>query len=56
MISTAEALSDDDDREESLSSIGAPRLARYRMAEQEKAEDPIESFPRTPSARCASGS
>jgi endonuclease-8/formamidopyrimidine-DNA glycosylase len=47
MISTAEALSDDD-REESLSSIGAPRLARYRMAEQEKVEDPIESFPPDP--------
>jgi endonuclease-8 len=48
VISTAEALSDDDDREESLSSIGAPRLARYRMAEQEKTEDPIEAFPPDP--------
>ena len=48
VISTAEALSDDDDREESLSSIGAPRLARYRMAEQEKNEDPIEAFPPDP--------
>jgi len=48
VISTAEALSDDDDREESLASIGAPRLARYRMAEQEKTEDPIEAFPPDP--------
>jgi endonuclease-8 len=48
VISTAEALSDDDDREESLASIGAPRLARYRMAEQEKSEDPIEAFPPDP--------
>ncbi|KQS08750.1 DNA-formamidopyrimidine glycosylase family protein [Curtobacterium sp. MCLR17_007] len=48
VISTSEALSDDDDREESLASIGAPRLARYRMAEQEKSEDPIEAFPPDP--------
>ncbi|PZF57043.1 Fpg/Nei family DNA glycosylase [Curtobacterium sp. MCSS17_008] len=48
VISSAEALSEDGDGEESLSSIGAPRLARYRMAEQEKAEDPIESFPPDP--------
>ncbi|WP_439690402.1 Fpg/Nei family DNA glycosylase [Curtobacterium sp. SP.BCp] len=48
VISSAEALSEDGDGEESLASIGAPRLARYRMAEQEKAEDPIESFPPDP--------
>jgi endonuclease-8/formamidopyrimidine-DNA glycosylase len=47
-LSTATALSADDDGEESLTSIGAPRLARYRMAEQEKVEDPIESFPPDP--------
>ncbi|GAA3339569.1 formamidopyrimidine-DNA glycosylase [Curtobacterium pusillum] len=34
--------------EDSLRSIGAPRRARYRMAEQEKLEDPIESFPPDP--------
>jgi endonuclease-8 len=48
VISSAEALSEDGDGEESLASIGAPRLARYRMAEQEKVEDPIESFPPDP--------
>ncbi len=48
VISSAEALSEDGDGEESLSSIGAPRLARYRMAEQERAADPIESFPPDP--------
>ncbi len=36
VISSAEALSEEGDGEESLASIGAPRLARYRMAEQEK--------------------
>lgn len=34
--------------EDSLASIGAPRRARYRMAESEKLEDPIESFPPDP--------
>jgi endonuclease-8/formamidopyrimidine-DNA glycosylase len=34
--------------EDSLTSIGAPRRSRYRMAEQEKLEDPIESFPPEP--------
>jgi endonuclease VIII len=34
--------------EDSLSSIGAPRRSRYRMAEQEKEETPIESFPPDP--------
>ncbi len=48
VISSAEALSEDGDGEESLSSIGAPRLARYRMAEQERAADPIEAFPPDP--------
>ncbi|HAM26150.1 MAG TPA: DNA glycosylase, partial [Microbacteriaceae bacterium] len=34
--------------ESSLSSIGAPRRTRLRMAEQEKLEAPIESFPPEP--------
>ncbi|WP_066515523.1 Fpg/Nei family DNA glycosylase [Curtobacterium ammoniigenes] len=34
--------------EDSLASIGAPRRARYRMAESEKVENPIESFPPEP--------
>lgn len=34
--------------EDSLSSIGAPRRTRLRMAEQEKLEAPIESFPPEP--------
>jgi endonuclease VIII len=34
--------------EDSLTSIGAPRRSRYRMAEQEKLEDPIEAFPPDP--------
>lgn len=38
----------DDAGEDSLRSIGAPRRARYRMAEQEKVEDPIEAFPPDP--------
>ncbi|PYY34530.1 Fpg/Nei family DNA glycosylase [Curtobacterium sp. MCJR17_055] len=38
----------DDDGEDSLRSIGAPRRSRYRMAEQEKVEDPIEAFPPDP--------
>jgi endonuclease-8/formamidopyrimidine-DNA glycosylase len=38
----------DDAGEDSLHSIGAPRRSRYRMAEQEKLEDPIESFPPDP--------
>ena len=38
----------DDAGEDSLTSIGAPRRARYRMAEQEKLEDPIEAFPPDP--------
>ncbi|MBF4614751.1 Fpg/Nei family DNA glycosylase [Curtobacterium sp. VKM Ac-1376] len=38
----------DADGEDSLTSIGAPRRARYRMAEQEKLEDPIEAFPPDP--------
>ncbi|MGN8050105.1 Fpg/Nei family DNA glycosylase [Curtobacterium sp. 22159] len=38
----------DDAGEDSLTSIGAPRRARYRMAEQEKVEDPIEAFPPDP--------
>jgi endonuclease-8 len=38
----------DDDGEHSMASIGAPRRSRVRMAEQEKAEDDIESFPPEP--------
>jgi endonuclease VIII len=38
----------DDAGEDSLTSIGAPRRARYRMAESEKIEDPIENFPPDP--------
>ncbi|MDO7882341.1 Fpg/Nei family DNA glycosylase [Salinibacterium soli] len=34
--------------EDSLSSIGAPRRTRLRMAEQEKLEAPLESFPPDP--------
>jgi formamidopyrimidine-DNA glycosylase len=34
--------------EDSLSSIGAPRRTRLRMAEQEKLEAPLESFPPEP--------
>jgi len=34
--------------EDSLRSIGAPRQARYRMAEQEQLEAPIEGFPPDP--------
>jgi endonuclease-8 len=34
--------------EDSLSSMGAPRLTRLRMSEQEKREDDIESFPPEP--------
>jgi formamidopyrimidine-DNA glycosylase len=34
--------------EDSLSSMGAPRLTRLRMSEQEKLEDDIESFPPEP--------
>ena len=34
--------------EDSLSSMGAPRLPRLRMSEQEKLEDDIESFPPEP--------
>jgi len=34
--------------EHSLSSMGAPRLTRLRMSEQEKLEDDIESFPPEP--------
>jgi len=34
--------------EDSLSSMGAPRLTRLRMSEQEKLEDDIESFPPGP--------
>jgi endonuclease-8/formamidopyrimidine-DNA glycosylase len=34
--------------EDSLSSIGAPRRARYRMAESEKLETPIDAFPPEP--------
>ena len=37
-----------DDAESSNSSIGAPRRTRLRMAEQEKLESPIESFPPEP--------
>jgi len=37
-----------DDAESSNSSIGAPRRTRLRMAEQEKLEAPIESFPPEP--------
>ena len=37
-----------DDAESSTSSIGAPRKTRLRMAEQEKLEAPIESFPPEP--------
>jgi endonuclease-8/formamidopyrimidine-DNA glycosylase len=38
----------DDDGEHSMSSIGAPRKRRVRMAEQEKQEDDLESFPPEP--------
>lgn len=38
----------DDAGEDSLRSIGAPRRARYRMAEQEREVDPLESFPPDP--------
>ncbi|PZE22937.1 MULTISPECIES: Fpg/Nei family DNA glycosylase [unclassified Curtobacterium] len=34
--------------EDSLASIGAPRRSRYRMAEQEHEETPIEAFPPEP--------
>ncbi len=34
--------------EDSLSSMGAPRRTRLRMSEQEKLEDPIDSFPPEP--------
>ncbi len=34
--------------EDSLASMGAPRLTRLRMSEQEKLEDDIESFPPEP--------
>jgi endonuclease VIII len=34
--------------EDSLSSMGAPRLTRLRMAEQEKREDDLDSFPPEP--------
>ncbi len=34
--------------EDSLSSIGAPRRTRLRMAEQEKLEEPLETFPPEP--------
>ena len=37
-----------DDAESSNASIGAPRRTRLRMAEQEKLEAPIESFPPEP--------
>lgn len=36
------------ENEESLSSIGAPRRTRMRMAEQESLESPLESFPPEP--------
>jgi endonuclease-8 len=36
------------DHEASLSSIGAPRLTRLRMSEQERLEDDISSFPPEP--------
>jgi endonuclease-8 len=36
------------EHEDSLSSIGAPRRARLRMAESEKLESPIETFPPEP--------
>ncbi|MDP9028333.1 MAG: Fpg/Nei family DNA glycosylase [Actinomycetota bacterium] len=36
------------DAEASLSSIGAPRLTRLRMSEQEKREDDVTSFPPEP--------
>ena len=36
------------DAEASLSSIGAPRLTRLRMSEQEKVEPDVESFPPEP--------
>ncbi|MBF4601413.1 Fpg/Nei family DNA glycosylase [Frigoribacterium sp. VKM Ac-1396] len=38
----------DADGEHSMSSIGAPRTSRVRMAEQEKTEDDVESFPPEP--------
>jgi formamidopyrimidine-DNA glycosylase len=38
----------DTEGEDSLRSIGAPRRSRYRMAEQEKVETPIEGFPPEP--------
>ncbi|HXR43366.1 MAG TPA: DNA-formamidopyrimidine glycosylase family protein, partial [Pseudolysinimonas sp.] len=34
--------------EDSLASMGAPRRTRLRMSEQEKLEDPIDSFPPEP--------
>lgn len=37
-----------DDAEPSVSSIGAPRLTRLRMAEQEKLGAPLQSFPPDP--------
>ncbi|MFB2586040.1 Fpg/Nei family DNA glycosylase [Herbiconiux liukaitaii] len=39
---------DDADGEDSVRSIGAPRLARVRMAEQEKVGDEIGTFPPEP--------
>lgn len=36
------------EHEDSLSSIGAPRRTRLRMSEQEKLEEPIDSFPPEP--------
>ncbi len=36
------------EHEDSLASIGAPRRTRLRMAEQERLETPIESFPPEP--------
>jgi endonuclease-8 len=36
------------EHEDSLSSIGAPRRTRLRMAESEKLESPIETFPPEP--------
>ncbi|MEO8095559.1 MAG: DNA-formamidopyrimidine glycosylase family protein, partial [Pseudolysinimonas sp.] len=36
------------EHEDSLASIGAPRRTRLRMSEQEKIEDPIDSFPPEP--------
>ncbi|HEY0260379.1 MAG TPA: DNA-formamidopyrimidine glycosylase family protein [Lacisediminihabitans sp.] len=39
---------DEDAAEDSIASIGAPRRTRLRMAEQEKLEAPIESFPPEP--------